>query len=354
LRADTLRIPPTGEQLNPPPSNHQPPASCRPPSCSPAHPPASFRPPSCSPAHPPASCRPPSCSPAHPPNCPPALPSATSVLPPVLPLACPTVPPPCAIALDLKHAPTYSSALSAARRLFARSLACLSASHHYSRPRFGSNLLFCFYEPARCRSPPITARCSAMLRLPPGSSHARTSARPSYPARTAQPASLIDSLATSPFPSLASMETILHLPSPRHHPTCPFPSYSIPLALSPFPQTHSLHQLIPSLPLPVQGVSPSHHLQGSPSFFPRDSGCDPGYTHFFSIFFSFYFCQHFLKRGTRLSCDVAPTSLRSSLPPQHRCTQRTLSKQSKADATLVAVQTHACACQTQPLLANRP
>jgi hypothetical protein len=43
--------------------------------------------------------------------------------------------------------------------------------------------------------------------------------------------------------------------------------------------------LIPSLPLPVQGVSPSHHLQGSPSFFPRDSGCDPGYTHFFFYVF---------------------------------------------------------------------
>ena len=92
LRADALRVPPAGEQLNPLPSNHQPPASCRPPSCSPAHPPA--------------SCRPPSCSPAHPPNCPPALPSATSVLPPVLPLACPTVPPRCATALPPIGSPT--------------------------------------------------------------------------------------------------------------------------------------------------------------------------------------------------------------------------------------------------------
>jgi hypothetical protein len=61
-------------------------------------------------------------------------------------------------------------------------------------------------------------------------------------------------------------------------------------------------------------------------FFPRDSGCDPGHTHF-SIFFSL--SSTLPKRGTRLSCDVALTSPRSSLLAQHRCTQRTHSNKVK-------------------------
>jgi len=47
------------------------------------------------------------------------------------------------------------------------------------------------------------------------------SARPSYPARTTQPAALIDSVATSPFPSLASMEAL--------------PEHAVPHTLAPAP-----------------------------------------------------------------------------------------------------------------------
>ena len=89
-------------------------------------------------------------------------------------------------------------------------------------------------------------------------------------------------------------QTTLHLPSPRHHPTCPFPSCSIPLALSPLPQMHPLRQLIPFPRFQSKEFPLCTSARFSFFFFPHDSGCDPGHIHsFFSVFFSifFHFCQ---------------------------------------------------------------